>query len=397
MSWPPFLCLGNRRWDGFWSESQKLFSRIAKNHKVFYIEPGRGVNEPLLEQFAKASRSIGKLHYSLVAQNLVVVSSPPELPIGRRHLPRSLLRKTVPVTVRLNSSIKRRHVLRVMDHFKISCPILWVYSPYDFMIVGTVGEKLSCYHNYDEFPDFTSNVRIRDIIRGYDNELTDRATVVFATSRAQTRRRKSINPRTHFIPNGVDFDIFNRATRQDLPVPHDISAISHPIIGYAGIMGNHIDMELLLRASTAYPNYSFVLIGPDFLPRTALRRSLTRRTNVHFLGAKQLVDLPNYLRVFDAALIPYNLEGHVLSGYPQKLHEYLAAGRSVVATAMPELLPYRHLIHIGSDKEHFLKLIETAVTDHGPEKTRERIEVAGKNTWDRRVEAIYEALQPFVN
>jgi hypothetical protein len=250
--------------------------------------------------------------------------------------------------------------------------------------------------NYDEFADYVSNARIKELVRRYDDQLTSRVDVVFATSRPQCRVRQAINPQTYFIPNAVDFDLFNRALVPDLSVPADIAGIRRPIIGYAGRMARQIDIELLQRVAETYRDCSLVLIGPDELPSCAAERALRASPNVFFLGWKDPSELPHYLHVFDAALIPYRLEGHVLSGYPTKLHEYLAAGRSVVATAMPELLPYGHVLHIAENNDDFVIKVGEALRDNAPPSIEARVAVARENTWDRRVADIYQSLEPFL-
>jgi hypothetical protein len=284
-----------------------------------------------------------------------------------------------------------------MQALKVVSPILWLYSPYHLSLVGKFGEKLSCYMNYDEFANYLTNSRIKELVRWYDDQLTNRVDVVFATSRSQCKVREAINPHTYFIPNAVDFDLFNRAVLSDLPIPEDIAGLRRPIIGYAGRMARQIDIELLQRVATTYSDCSLVLIGPDELPSCPAEQDLRATPNVFFLGWKKPSELPNYLRVFDAALIPYRLEGHVLSGYPTKLHEYLAAGRSVVATAMPELLPYSHVLHIAENNDDFVVKVGEAMRDNALQSIEARVAVAQENTWDRRVEDIYHNLEPFLS
>jgi len=388
-----FICIANRAWDSLWGESQKIMSRIAKRNRVLYFEPGRSVNRPLMAETRRNWPNFYRLHIREIFENLTIIQTPPVLPVGNRHLPRSISRLTVPLVAKINTKIVARQIRWALDHFAVKTAILWLYSPLLFDLVGKFNEKLSCYHNYDEFSDFVRNVRIKKLVQQHDNFLTSRVDVVFTTSRAQWRRRKAVNSNTYFVPNGVDFDLFYRALDPQLPLPGDINAVLRPIIGFAGITGDHIDVNLLLKVAKAYPECSMVLVGPDRFPKTSERNKLKALPNVFFLGAKELKELPNYLKAFDVALIPYLLVGHVLSGYPQKLHEYLAAGRSVVATAMPELKPFSQHIRIAGSTEEFIDLIREAMTDYIPETIQARVQVARENTWENRVEEMYRILK----
>ncbi len=391
------ICIAPRDWHGLWKEAQSIMSRIALDNQVLYFDPGRDSQASIVGEMIGNLPNFFSLRTEQVQKNLTVISSPSVLPYARSHLPRSLLQVIVPSVAHINAEMLIRHVHRAMQALKVVSPILWLYSPYHLSLVGKFGEKLSCYMNYDEFANYLTNSRIKELVRWYDDQLTNRVDVVFATSPSQCTVREAINPHTNFIPNAVDFDLFNRAVLSDLPIPEDIAGLRRPIIGYAGRMARQIDIELLQRVATTYSDCSLVLIGPDELPSCPAEQDLRATPNVFFLGWKKPSELPNYLRVFDAALIPYRLEGHVLSGYPTKLHEYLAAGRSVVATAMPELLPYSHVLHIAENNDDFVVKVGEAMRDNALKSIEARVAVAQENTWDRRVEDIYHNLEPFLS
>lgn len=391
------LCIAPRDWHGLWKDTQSIMVRIAAQNRVIYFDPGRDSQRSVVAEILDNFPNFFVLRTDEIQKNLIVIPTPASIPYARRHLPRSVLRITVPLMIKINTWILIRHIRRAVKALHIESPILWLYSPYHSELIGKFGEKLVCYYNYDEFADFEGNQRIRDLVQQYDFQLTSQVDVVFATSQAQTKVRKAFNAHTYFIPNAVNFELFNRALMPNLSVPDDIVNIPRPIVGYAGRMAAQIDLELLRRIAEAYPSYSLVLIGPDELPRTPDEKALRALPNVYFLGWKEPSLLPNYLQVFDAALIPYRLVGHVLSGYPTKLHEYLAAGRAVVATAMPELRPYSHVVRIGETHDELVHQISEAINDYAPEAIKGRIEIARENTWDRRVAEIYRILQPLLS
>ncbi len=386
------LCIAPRTWHSLWKCVQQIMSRVAQRNRVLYFEPGRNPDRDVMGEMWRKGPNLVRIRSEAVHENLVRIESPPVLPIMRQHLPPSLLRVTTPAVVRINAAVLVRHVRRTMSAFHVERPILWLHSPYHFPLVGKFREKLACYYNYDEFPEFVQNRRIKHLLREYDDELTRRVDVVFATSRAQLERRQAVNPSAYFSPNGVDFELFNRALAPDCSLPPDIAALPSPIIGFVGWLGYQIDTELLLRVAQAFPECSLALIGPDELPECEALGQLRALPNVFFLGRKNLDQLPSYLRAFDVALIPYVLEGHVLSIYPLKLHEYLAAGRAVVTVRLPELLPYRDVVHIAESSADFISQIGHALRDRSPAAIAARVAVARENTWEQRVEAIYDVL-----
>jgi len=157
-------------------------------------------------------------------------------------------------------------------------------------------------------------------------------------------------------------------------------------------MGYQVDVDLLLRVAEACPDCTLVLVGPDCLPDDARRRALHAMANVTFLGQKALESLPEYLKVLDVALIPYVIGGHTLTVYPLKLHEYLAAGRPIVASPLPELKPFSQVVRIAESAVDFVRQIREAIADHSPTSVAARVAVARENTWDSRVTDIYRAI-----
>lgn len=387
------LCVANRVWNSLWRDSQHVMSRIAKQNRVLYLEPGRDPDKPYLAEIWRNGPNFVSPRTKILHENLIIIQTPSNLPIMRRHLPRSLLQVTTPWVAWTNSRIMINHIRRIMKSYDVQSPILWLYSPYDIELVGKFNEKLACYYNYDEHSDFLPNKRIRTLMREFDKRLTSRVDVVFATSRSQCQRRQVFNPNTYFLPNGVDFDLFNRPLVSPRPLPADIAALQRPIIGLAGLLGYQVDLELLLRVAEAFPECSLALVGPDELPDTAARKQLRAQPNVFFLGRKKLEQLPDYVQAFDVALIPYALEGHVPSIYPMKLHEYLAAGRAVVTVDLQELKPYSHVVRISKTYDEFIEHTRQAIHDNTPDAIEARVAVARENTWDQRVEEIYRKLQ----
>jgi glycosyltransferase involved in cell wall biosynthesis len=119
---------------------------------------------------------------------------------------------------------------------------------------------------------------------------------------------------------------------------------------------------------------------------------LKRRPNVHFLGSKRPEELPAYISTFDVCLLPYVL-GEVSSYYaaPLKFYEYLSAGKPVVSTVGPRQYD-RDVVLNCSTKEEVLAAIQEALSKNSPDLTAKRKNIAGENSWERRVQQIDEVL-----
>jgi glycosyltransferase involved in cell wall biosynthesis len=377
------LCFAPRRWHSLWRETQYLMSRISRHNRVVYIEPGRLGPEGL--------RTLNPT-ITTISDTLVLVSGPLKLPIARRHLSRTLLAVTTPVITEFNNWCWRHVGKSVVKALNIRDPILWLQNPYSYSLIGYFGEKMSCYHNYDEFCDMIGNGSVKDLLWSYEERLVRRVDVVFTTSSAQLEKRKPLNRNAFLLPNGVDFDTFNAPLRSPWPLPADVASLPRPIIGFAGWLGYNIDMELLVRVAAEYPQASLVLIGPDELPRSNMKQQLKALPNVFFLGEKKWEALPGYLQAFNVALMPYSLKGHVRTAYPMKLNEYFSMGLPIVSADLLELYPYRQLLSITTTPEQFVKEVGRALNQPDEHLVAERVSAARKNSWDARVEQIYDVL-----
>lgn len=384
------LCFAPRRWHSLWRETQQIMSRLAEDNDVFYIEPGRDVHAPMFREFFRSSGNLFSLNTQRITRHLTVIGGPPQIPFGMKYFPDRIISHTLPFSVKLSNYFLLKMGQAIVKHFRLPSLILWLQSPYAAGLIGGFREKLVCYHNYDEF-SITAPKAV-DTVWRYERRLVRRSDLVFTTSSLQLERRLPINPRCYLIPNGVDFSLFNSALDPTLPADPIVAPFNGNVIGFAGWLGAHIDIELLTMVAAAYPQYQLVLVGPDHLPEGPEKRALCSLPNVLFVGAKPRSTLPSFLKAFKVALMPWLLS-RTSHAYPLKLHEYLAAGRSIVAINLPELRPFERVLRIGRTREDFVRLVGDAMATEDDEAyLAERLAIAQENTWETRVTAIRQRI-----
>src|SRR5690606_16440880 len=92
------------------------------------------------------------------------------------------------------------------------------------------------------------------------------------------------------LPNGVDHELF--AAPAELPADPELGAVlarGAPVLGYYGALADWFDHELLQAVAAARPDWSFVLIGPDYDGSLA-GTPLLRLPNVTWLGPRRYVE-----------------------------------------------------------------------------------------------------------
>jgi glycosyltransferase involved in cell wall biosynthesis len=73
-----------------------------------------------------------------------------------------------------------------------------------------------------------------------------------------------------------------------------------------------------------------------------------------------------------------------------KLYEYLAAGKPVVATGLPELAGMRPDVVLAAGPQAVVSAVDAALERRSADDIERRQRVAAANTWDTRAGALLE-------
>jgi len=222
-------------------------------------------------------------------------------------------------------------------------------------------------------------------------ELTTKADIVFATSKYLYNLRRLQNSNTYYLPSGIDLEIFRKALSPDFKVAPELETLPKPIIGFVGGMINsRMNWQWIREAALSHPRWNFVFIGPCVEPPPSY---ISEQKNIIFLGTKPYEALPAYIKGFDVCLIPYQGEDFLKACQPTKVFEYLAAGKPVVSSWIPELEDYQKTVRLSRNTEEFIQNIEAALLDG---KKEEMVKLYARSsqgyTWDDRVEKASELI-----
>lgn len=215
-----------------------------------------------------------------------------------------------------------------------------------------------------------------------EDRLIESADLVVVTS-AWLEREVGKNRPVSVVRNGAETRNFSTPVAQ----PKRLS--ERPVIGYIGAISDWFDVELLAKAAKALPEFDFVMVG-DVTAKSVAAAS--RLSNVRFVGEVPYAEAASYVQAFDVCLIPFQIIPLTLATNPVKAYEYLAAGKPVVATAMPELEPMREVLHVADDAEAFIKAIRTACDEReDAELAQKRMRWASAHDWNSRAAAFRRA------
>ena len=379
------ICISSIDWDFIWQGHQEIMSTLAKNgNRVLFIE-NTGVRLPGIKDIPRIKNRVknwlkGVKGIRKETENLYVFS-PLVLPFPYSKFARFINRHLI-LSV-LNKWIK------VVD---FSNPIVWTFlpTPLSIDIADSITRKLFIYYCIDNFS--VSSISAKKIKKS-EKRLLKKVDLVFATSKELYNYCSRYNDKVYRFPFAVNFKEFEKVRLGEASIPEEFKNIKSPIIGYVGGVHKWIDQELVKYLAERYPQYSFVFIGPV---QTDVSK-LQILKNIHFLGKKEHERLPFFIKYFDVGVIPYLISEYTNNVYPTKLNEYLALGKPVVSTQLPEIIEfnkeYGDIVHVSEGKEKFGKNINKAINEDNQILRARRIEVSRDNSWDVRIEKMSRLME----
>ena len=265
--------------------------------------------------------------------------------------------------------------------------VLWTF-PYNYDYRDHFADSLAVVYDWiDDLSVFPGEPARLALL--HERALRE-ATHVFCVAESLRERVAKQRPDAIHLPNAVEYERFRIApdpnpARAD-PGLSSAIASGRPIAGFYGSFAQWFDFELLEQVIARRPDWEFVLIGPDLHagPRLA---ALAEGPNVHWLGPRDYRLLAGYLHLFDAALIPFRVDAVSAATSPLKLFEYLAAGKPVVSTPMPEC-ERAPGVRVAATPAEFAAALDETRGPPGPEYRKNSQDFAARNTWDARVELV---------
>ncbi len=342
-------------------------SRFARDRRVLFFE------EPVFEDESPFVRE------SVCKQSGVLVFTP-VIPTGLDQAQ----------TFDVQSQLLRS----VMEQNKVSEYSAWYYTPMALGYTAALRPALTVYDCMDELSAFAG---APPAMRESEKRLFQSADLVFTGGASLYESKHNQHPSVHFFPSSVDVGHFNRA-RRNQQEPADQSAIPHPRVGYAGVIDERMDLDLLRNAAETRPDLHFVLIGPVVKIDPA---TLPRANNIHYLGMKPYTELPSYFSGWKIGMLPFALNESTRFISPTKTPEYLAAGLQVISTPIRDVVkPYGDLglVRIANDASEFLREADSLLKSQSSDDFITRVDgFLSQSSWDKTWNDMNELMNRTLN
>ncbi len=358
----PIVVHSHLRWDFVWQRPQQILSRLARNHPVLFLE------EPM------DSPDKSRLIISSIASGVVRA-----VPALTKDIAGTDERIAAVVRLLLDALNDQASPIRVFES-----AVHWFYSPMTApAVLRCIEPAAVVYDCMDELANFKfapPDIAVREQL------LLQCADLIFTGGHALYSAKAAQHPNAHFFGCGVDVPHFEKATAAETSVPHDVAALPKPVLGYFGVIDERLDYSLIELLARAFPSASIAMVGPTVKVR---QQDLPSLANIHWLGQRSYAQLPALVKGFDVCLMPFALNAATQFINPTKTLEYLAAGKPVVSTAVPDVVHgFSDLVSIATSPTDFVDRTRRLLTGPDLGRTERGLERARTASWDSIVESM---------
>lgn len=367
----PIIVHCHLRWDFVWQRPQQIFSRLARQHRILFIE------DPVIAE-GDPSLAIDEPHPNLVR----IV---PQIP---QHLA---------VNADRDAEIFYPLIRRALDEHPLLAgrfeqPVQWFYSPMPAPgYLGRFGGPGIVYDCMDELANFRF---APPDIADRERFVMSKADVVFTGGYQLFEAKSRHHANVHFYGCGVDVEHYSKARAAGTRVPDAVASLPGPVFGYFGVIDERLDYELVAALAERFPEASVVMAGPF---AKIDPNDLPRHANIHWLGQQNYADLPALVKGFDVCLMPFALNEATKYINPTKTLEYMAGGKPVVSTAIADVVRnFTPIVQVAHSPQEFVDAVERAWRTPDAALIAEGVERASGCSWDATVASMRRNIQDAV-
>ena len=253
------------------------------------------------------------------------------------------------------------------------------HLPYDKLVYEYI-DDLSLFYYYT------------DAMKHKHYELIRNADLTVCTARALLEDARPFAKELLLSPNAGDYAFFheNRDCPMEPSLPEKIRKYEC-VLGYYGCLASWFDYDCVMEVARKMPQRCFVLVGYCF-DGTISRLQEAKLENIILYPAQPYQKLHSFVSAFDIQTIPLVINEITKATSPVKLFEYMAVGKPILTSAMPECLQYKSAT-IYQDADDFIEKVRKLMDiRNDPEYQKQMDLEARNNTWEARVNDIVNVL-----
>ncbi len=376
-----------------WTNRQHIMSRVSGQYPVLYVEPRVWIVR-FLAQHWREPRTVASFLKRLVwyerRHSQLFLKAQWNLIPGSRE---------VKAIARFNHILNRWCVLGVARLLGFgSATVVWIYDTEAAEYLSAFEKAVVLYDCVDDHAAQAGSNRNPQRVEEEELVILKRADLVTVTSRKLLELKRPFNKNVQLVLNAGDVEMYAAASEENPSQPPLIRGGVLPeangfVLGSVGALDAYkYDFDLLYAVAKRRPKWSFVFVGAPVVESRKQLDKLSALKNVHVIGAVPREQAPAYVREFDVCLIPYRASRYNAASFPLKFWEFMATGKPIVATGLPELKVYRSLIGYADSVDEFLRQCEQWLSEPSRGSEERRVK-AREHSWEKRVEHLLAKLK----
>lgn len=346
---------------------QHLSFGLSKKIPVFYINPSF-----IIQKKIKSSENfyIKKIH----KKNLYEINLTSDLDYFIYQMEPTNKGKNI-----IANSVKE-----ILMKTKIKKYIFIITHPFWYFLTDFFNKEKIIYDCLDDHSGFKEN---RKDINQIEKKLVKNINYVIVTSNVLKEKilNYDFNKNIFLIENGVEKKLIQ--DKKNIQSKKNIKTF-----GYIGEINWWFDDDFLTKILNFSKKIEIVLIGK--INNEKIYQLSKKYFNLKLIGEVNYKKIRFWLKKFDVGLIPFKKNSFTDSINPVKLYEYFAFGLPVIASDLENLKRFENLIYFYF--ENNINQILKNIRNENIEKKFKRLELANKNTWDKRISDYFDIIKSII-
>lgn len=259
-------------------------------------------------------------------------------------------------------------------------PLIWFYHPIQNYVLDLFQNSFSVFEIKDNLSNFDGHENI--LTNRLEEKRRNQIDLLLTVTGSSLEKYGKYYSTAWMSGNGLDRAIYNKLIDPKLKPDKDIMQLNSPRIGYAGLISDRLDWELIENIVRQKPHWNFIFVGP--ISKSVPYEKINKYENIHFTGKVEHSRIPAILKTFNVGIMPYKDNEFFRFSNPLKFYEFAAAGVPMVSSNMEWLNNFSadFVRIVPHDPESWIKTIAEFAGKDKKQMTEIGQKIASQYIWE---------------
>jgi len=272
-----------------------------------------------------------------------------------------------------------------------SGPLVWFNYPHQGYVCDIYPKAFCVLEIYDNLAD-NAGCESKTVL-DMEKKLRPKIDLLLTTSHKLHDKYSGGYERSFMFGNGLSRSVYEALSNTDQESYPPLQDIAHPRIGYAGMISERMNWDLITGLAARESTWQFIFAGR--IADEAIVKRCEPYPNIHFTGAYNHGSVPSLLSGFDVGIMPYLDNPFFDFLNPLKFYEMAAAGLPMVSSPIEELKRYNRDVIVVCENsiDVWRGAIQSHLDNSEPEVRPSGPELAGKFIWEDMTASLLRMIQ----